>query len=281
MVYDFETARLSMFDGNGQYLRSVNYALFKDGVRFPFLVGMFPDGTSLVWSPPKEQSPRRSGPAVAELLLFGAAADGQSYYALGREPGVELLRDVTDGVTRSQSLLFGRSTSLAVYRDTYAVARTDEYEIRLYSTDGRLKTVVRKDVEPRTVTADAIEVLQRAHLADISEPERRYRLRMFRAMAIPSTMPAFGRAIRRQGWNPPIRFDDLGNLWVLEYDLPGTDPLRWSVFRNDGQLLGTVDFPAEFEPLHIGDDFVVGRAQDSDDVEYVRVYALHKGEPLP
>ena len=218
---------------------------------------------------------------MTELLLFGAAADGQSYHALGRMPGLELLRDETNGVRRSRSLLFGRSTSLAVYRDTYAVARNDQFEIKLYSADGRLKTVLRKDVEPRTVTADAIEVLQRAQLADISETERRYRLRMFRAMAIPSTMPAFGRAIRRQGWNPPIRFDDLGNLWVLEYDLPGTDPLRWSVFRNDGQFLGTVDLPAEFEPLHIGDDFVVGRAQDSDDVEYVRVYTLHKGEPLP
>ncbi len=278
VVFDYDAARLNMFDGDGQYLRSVTYAVFTGGVGFPVLVGMFTDGSTLAWSAPVERPPRRSGPSTSELLLFGATADGQSYTALGAEPGVEVQNEdeVRGRSATFEHLLFGRSTSLAVYQDIYAVARNDEYAIRLYARDGRLQTIVRKVAEPRTVTADDIEVLQRARLAADSGRRRTQRLRMFRAMSIPSTMPAFGYAIRRSGWNPPIRFDDSGNLWVLEYSLPGTDPLHWSVFRNDGQFLGTVAFPAGLEPLHIGDDFVVGRVQDSDGVEYVRVYTLHK-----
>lgn len=281
VVYDYEAARLSMFDGDGQYLRSVTYAVFTEGVGIPLLVGMFTDGSALVWSSPVGRPARRPGTSTSELLLFGATADGQSYTALGAEPGTDVQWDVTDRVSTMVPLLFGRSISLAVYQDSYAVARSDQYAIRLYAKDGRLQAVVRKVVEPRTVTAGDIEVLQRARLVDVSEPRRSQRLRMFRAMSIPPTMPAFGRAIRRGGWNPEIRFDDSGNLWVLEYSLPGTDPWHWSVFRNDGQFLGTVAFPAGLEPLHIGDDFVVGRVQDSDGIEYVRVYTLHKKEPLP
>ena len=81
VVYDFETARLSMFDGDGQYLRSVNYALSKDGVRFPFLVGMFPDGTSLVWSPPKE--PRGSPYSTQQIKQMTGNEFGMLYLGSG------------------------------------------------------------------------------------------------------------------------------------------------------------------------------------------------------
>ncbi len=41
-------------------------------------------------------------------------------------------------------------------------------------------------------------------------------------------------------------------------------------------MLGKVVFPVVFEPMHIGDDFVLGEWRDEFDVEHVRLYRLIK-----
>jgi hypothetical protein len=69
--------------------------------------------------------------------------------------------------------------------------------------------------------------------------------------------------------------DAFGVLWVREPEHPGSEgPEQWIVFDTDGSLLGTVGMPRGFQVFQIGPDFVLGRARDDLDVEYIRLYEL-------
>jgi hypothetical protein len=66
------------------------------------------------------------------------------------------------------------------------------------------------------------------------------------------------------------------NLWVRESNRPGDERSRWSVFTDEGELLGEVDMPPGLRVLDIGPDYVLGLHRDELDVEYVRKHVLHK-----
>jgi hypothetical protein len=82
-------------------------------------------------------------------------------------------------------------------------------------------------------------------------------------------MPAF---------EPRMAADMIGNLWVQDYMVPSDRVPVWTVFDQDGVLLGSVAFPEGFDCLDIGDEYVLGLWRDEDDVEYVRMYDLVKPE---
>ena len=108
---------------------------------------------------------------------------------------------------------------------------------------------------------------------------RRFYSTMLRDMPIPSTMPAFGVRRWRSGYaETPIHVDRLGNLWVREYNRPGSIRSQWSVFDADGRFLGPLRFPDRFVPLDIGRDYVLGLSKDEFDVEYIQLYDLIKPE---
>lgn len=99
-------------------------------------------------------------------------------------------------------------------------------------------------------------------------------LQQIEELPIPDSRPAFGRY---QDSNLPIVLVDASeNIWVLEYDLPDSEPELWNVFNPAGLFLGTVGFPISFSPLDIGDDYVLGVWLGEDDIEHVRMYGLTK-----
>jgi hypothetical protein len=73
-----------------------------------------------------------------------------------------------------------------------------------------------------------------------------------------------------------VRVDALGNVWLAEPRLLGTEPGSWIVFDAEGRQLGTVAMPAGFDPYEIGPDYVLGLWKDELDVEHIRLYSLHK-----
>ncbi len=85
---------------------------------------------------------------------------------------------------------------------------------------------------------------------------------------MPETFPAFDQ----------ILADALGNLWIQEYDLPGQerpDPL-WTVFDEEGRVLGFVETPSGLRIYEIGEDYILGRATDDLGVEYVQMWSLER-----
>ena len=88
--------------------------------------------------------------------------------------------------------------------------------------------------------------------------------RVLSDMPIPETMPAHGR----------VRTDDLGYLWVEDYRAPGEESATWTVFEPDGIAIARVAFPERFDPLQIGEDYVLGLWEDPFDVQHLRLHAL-------
>jgi hypothetical protein len=265
IAYDSRARRISVFDLDGNFARAITVR-GGDEIRFPTPNGMFRDGTLLVQggTPATTNSP--SGLSRPDIVVFRFAADGESGDSIGVFPGNENYV-VADGQSvRIADVLFGRSTRFLVTPDAFVVATNDSYELRGFDPTGRLTTIIRRAFQHHPVTPDDAEAMIQQRVGDIPENFRGGFEPLYREMPLPETMPAYANVV----------LDDPGNIWVLEYNRPGDDRPRWTVFDPDGQLLGTVEFPTGFTPEHIGEDFVLGQWQDEFDVEYVQLYELLK-----
>ena len=78
-----------------------------------------------------------------------------------------------------------------------------------------------------------------------------------------------------------VRVTDDGLLWVTAPMPPAERPSHWTVYRPDGTPVAELDTPTHFLPFEVGRDWILGRATDSLDVQYVREYALDRGAGAP
>ena len=84
-------------------------------------------------------------------------------------------------------------------------------------------------------------------------------------MPLPSGEPAYRFA----------RVDSENNIWVRDPRSPDTNQ-RWSVFDTFARLIAVIETPQRFDLHDIGPDFVLGRWQDQNDVNFIRLYGLAK-----
>lgn len=141
------------------------------------------------------------------------------------------------------------------------------YEIRVYDYDGsllrihrltrparmtseedrdRYKEFLRRDVKNEALLDRLIASVDRATLAD--------------------SFPAIDR----------FHIDALGNIWVREYTPPWSAESSMGVFAADGPWLGTIAMPADFRPLEIGADYLLGIRTDELDVQHLVLYELER-----
>ena len=116
------------------------------------------------------------------------------------------------------------------------------------------------------VSSSEVDRLVEARLEGHADPEfRQRRAEVLASLPAPEFRPAYSA----------LTTDRTGNLWMRETALPG-EPNGWTVFDPDGGMLGPIELPAGFEPLRIGDDFVLGVVTDDLGVERVQLYSLEK-----
>ena len=278
VVHDFRQRRTSIFGADGAFARSFQLQATTEMLR-PAPAGAFQDGTFLV---------REGGFAIGaqgpirierpEEEVFRYDASGVALHTLGSYPSIEFVIAHSGGVRPNgerpigrSPRYFGRSTAFFVHGDHFYVGDNATYEIKVYSLNGGLDLLIRKQHTHVSVTQDDIEVVRSETLARMrtDEVRRRVRQALRERPAAPATMPAFA---------PEIRIDEVGNLWVQQYNRPKDKVPRWTVFDQDGVLLGSLTFPVAFSPLDIGPDYVLGLWRDADDVEHVRMYELIKSE---
>ena len=276
IVHDYRQHRTSVFDTDGASARSFQFQATTEILR-PAPAGAFQDGTFLV---------REGGFAIGargpirierpEEEVFRYDASGAVLHTLGSYPGIEFVIAPSGGVRPSGERVigrsrrhFGRSTAFFVHGDHFYVGDNVTYEIKVYSLDGELDLLIRKQHAHVAVTPDDIEAVRSETLARMRTNEVRQRVRqaLRERPPAPPTMPAFA---------PEIRIDEVGNLWVRQYNRPKDKVPRWTVFDQDGVLLGSLTFPVAFSPLDIGADYILGVWRDADDVEHVRMYELVK-----
>ena len=284
-AYDARLRRISVFDVNGVFHRSFNLPT-PDG-RVISATDVLDDGSLIVVGIPSGLEPSRRGLVRREGHLYRYRPLERSLDTLEvmyfREAYVQPYGPGGQGGL-AIPVPFTRSQEFEVLRDVVLVVDTDRFEVLEYGLDGGLQSIFRKAHLGVAVTGEdidrAYDLLYHRSSRDFI---RKAVAAAFRDFEFPATMPATGRwAWERVGSTRPalhgLEVDDAGNVWVLEYNPPGNNQRRWTVFDAEGVLLGTVPFPIGFDPLHIGDDFVLGwRLGELEEIS-VELYGLVKSK---
>lgn len=266
VAYDFRLRRLSIFDADGGFGRSMALPVIGERTT-PQFVGAFDDGTILLRTGRifSTRDELRTGVSRDSSVFYRVAADGAVLDTIGVFPGSEaFVYTIENGLT-VMGLAFGRNAVADVQGLHFYFGAGETYEVAIHAADGALQRLVRRRFDNLAVTPQDIERYKQRQLeATTDDNWRRMQERIFAEMPFPATMPAYSRVLA----------DAAGNLWVAEYRRPGDDQPRWTVFDLDGRMLGTVDMPQGFSPTEIGSDYVLGTIRDELDVERVRLYEL-------
>ena len=257
--------RLSLFDMNGNHGRDVAFDATRSNV-----LDLLPDGRivstgSLLLNPDGRENQRLVRYYTEWAVLD---VDGTLRASLGGFPLSEdwVAMVDADGSTWESPHPFGRRTVGAVWGDLVAIGDQAAYEIRAFAADGSLVRIVRRGGDPRSPTqADQDEYFARL-VAHRPPEERAEALRSVRDMPLVDSYPAFEE----------ILADRIGYLWVREYRMFGEGAAVWTVFDPEGRVQGLVETPAGLEVFEIGEDYVLGSAEDELGVEYVRLWALSR-----
>jgi hypothetical protein len=188
---------------------------------------------------------------------------------LGWFPGIEQIN--LGSMERADFLVlpFSRMTVHAAGGDPLEIyiGTNDDFEIRKYSRAGELRALVRKAHTPVPVTEEAMaQWSQRARENMQPRYDEAGIDRRLGQLPVPSSLPPYGQ----------LHVDELGNLWVQEYQVESADSARYFVFDSAGQLTASVAFDGGIVPMHIGGDNVLAVFRDADQVEYVRSYRLQR-----
>jgi hypothetical protein len=224
------------------------------------------------------------GRAVRSLPLFRVSADGARIDTVAVLPARE---GVFDGRQRfGAEVQFAAAGLLAGDGERIFYSFPVKPEIAELGRDGRFTRVIRLNVPPVPVTSADHDAHRTWFLALPGEDGRpaspafqARKEQMMKEVVYSERFPAYGLLLG----------DRVGNLWARRYDMrerfytPGPSstrtiaaPTKWDVIDPRGRWLCTVELPARFTPLEVGNDYVAGVARDTDDVETVRVYRLFK-----
>ncbi|MDP2959093.1 MAG: hypothetical protein Q8N53_21910 [Longimicrobiales bacterium] len=156
---------------------------------------------------------------------------------------------------------YERVSHAAVHRDELYVCDGDDPEYTVFA-DGGLSRVVRLPNLPLDVPEHVLDSIRgrletgREALSGMAE------------VLLP-TYPSCSSLL----------VDALGYVWLEsyhDYRRPSDDPRSWLVFSPDGEWLGRLDFPANFEVFEVDETRILGVARDSLEVETVQVLGLER-----
>lgn len=141
------------------------------------------------------------------------------------------------------------------------------YEIRVYDYDGELLRIHRLTRPARPTSAKDLDRYKDFLRRDIENADLVERLIAgVERGRLADSFPAISR----------VHADALGNVWVEEYHPPWSPESSFGVFAADGPWLGTIAMPADFRPLQVGADFLLGVQTDQLDVQHLVLYNLER-----
>ena len=161
---------------------------------------------------------------------------------------------------------YSTSPTATVFGDRWYYGSGESWEIGVYSPDGALTHLFRRDEPNRPFAPEVEEEEEESESASGPESDQQAAFDEFYAsMPIPETFPAYRS----------FKVSDDGSLWVENYIHASEQP-SWEVFRHDGRYLGVVETPMGARVMQIGDDFVLAIWEDELEIQQVRMYELIK-----
>lgn len=285
---DPEQGRISIFDLEGTHGRTA------------LLHGRDEDGGLLATVADAAQSLGVIGTIVPDVLigvlpdgiLFTGGSDNIAFVGFGRRNHAYGLRTI-DGDTRVSlgkhpgpltytenyeagggfifiplTHPFGNTTHAAIWGDLAVIGRTETYELRGFRSDGSLTRIVRRDYESGTPTQAEQDAHFREQFARYSDERRARTTEVAANVPLVDAFPALGA----------VMGDALGHLWVADFKRPGDEyaGTLWTVFDDEGRMLGLVQTPGGTTVFEIGEDYILGLGTDDLDVEYVELWGLDR-----
>jgi hypothetical protein len=263
---------LALYSSTGQFARATS---FQGGAasRPSLLLEVLNNGVGVV-APLPNPAPRSKGSRWTDSLPFKLVSESNgSVRELGLLPYLEL-EQVGD---RPMPPWLSAGGVFVGGDDRLYAGFGDRYSIRVYSSDGALRSIIRRSWTPTPVTPDDWEhwVVEWSKLwVKSTGAERERDIQKVREEPYADVLPAFSQLIVDRG----------GRLWVREAhwqdaigagsltDIPAI-PSLWSVFDARGRWLGDVTMPTGFQPFEIGADYVAGVLR-ADGVNRVAIYGL-------
>lgn len=257
-------ARISMFDGDGEFARAFQVPR-PDGAAAPNIVGFLGDGEAVFHA--RTAPPSQDAGKTSTVLVF-TVRDGE----VSAEVGEFVDRKLG---ANGLGLGFGGQAVLAVADSLIWYAHTSRFEFRVVDRDGSVLRIVRVNRTPRPVTEeDMAQARARVEESLARQGATAATARRIMETEFADTHPVHGQML----------VDALRYLWVagsrrslLDSDHPEERQERWDVFDPDGRLLGRVTTPDGFRVAQIGEAFVLGVHTDALGVERVRLYRLERG----
>ena len=136
-------------------------------------------------------------------------------------------------------------------------------EILDYSSNGRLRRIIRGDVDLRFTETDKDRYRQSELAGKQGEARAAVESRLA-GVTWPKTIPAFQRML----------VDPSGRIWAQGYLRANHIPLEWTVFDPAGKMLGTVEVPVGFRVFEVGTDYILGRLRDPSGQAHIQLYRL-------
>lgn len=259
--------RLTVFDSQGNYGRVFG---MQDRVRI-FVETVLPGGLILA-SRSVTSETSQDGLSRSRSIYEIRGPEGGPGPPIGSFLGSEWYSPPVDDGVMVIGIPYSRDVVGVPWGDDVIVSSNDTYEIRVYTTDGTLRRIVRREHDLIPTTPAHLDAYVERLVSGSPEPERAARRREeqeeYRDVRLPDTHPAFRSVLA----------DELNHLWVQEYTLPGEagpNPV-WTVFDPEGRVLGFLETPAGLFIHQIGEDYILGSARDELGVEYVQVWSLSR-----
>lgn len=261
-VYDGASQRLTVVSTDGKFLAD----------RKVTIDGSHPASPSAIecgWTPrfgvlgrPQGRVPQGDLPFRSQVPVVMQNISGVVVANAGVVQGAERQRFGTNVAPRP----LGKQSTVAISRKWLYVGTRDSAYVNVFSTDGRAAPGVRLPLERRKLTKrdidgflDAlIDANPRATPATIKE--------LYGSLNYPEYLPAWGDMLT----------DALDCLWVQEYPTPGQKASRWLVFNDAHRQIAGLTIPADFSPLEIGTDWILGWRSDADGVKHLIAYSLNR-----
>ena len=258
---------VNVFDLQGNYLRSVSMP----PVMGPQFRGFLADG-SAVATVPYRVSYARSSTDSAAVVRFGPS---------GTDTIVVLpsLRRIAIPGFGAEVQALGPHLHVTTGDDLVYASFSSDWDVGVWR-EGVLVRRIRRGGAPIPVTREHRAAYRDALLREAGDdPGARGAYEMLADnMIYPDHHPMHSRLL----------VDSSGFLWVerpqteppwseaIDYAPVPPHPSLWDVFSPEGAWLSTVEYPARFRVLEIGDSYVIGVARDDLDVEAVQVWGLKR-----
>lgn len=150
---------------------------------------------------------------------------------------------------------FARGMITGVWGSLVIAGPNDTYELRGHGADGGLERIIRWNRAPIPAEDRHLEAFA------AENPGRNTNAPMA------THLPMFDRVVG----------DELGYLWVRDYDMPGEETVNWTVFDSEGAIVTRLATSDRLRLWEIGRDQVLASRTDDLGVHSVVVLSLDRG----